>query len=241
MAEPIDEVGSRKQALIHRESSWYFNFISIVFGVFIAVWIEPITALFPVQKVGVESTLEVLNSLETIRGALMFLMLICLWWWYGTLLGRVAPAVGFWSYMYDFISLCSFAVAFRMWNHPSLFPMVVFFAAGLMLLRFWMASKKVEPGSKAKSAMKGAIFGTLLFLIMAISALIGAAVAMGLMENGDSTCYEGLQKVLSFVEYSILGLLVIGIGVTFYAVWITEGPSFENPIAPKVWMKKPGS
>ena len=88
--------------------------------------------------------------------------------------------------------------------------------------------------------MKGAIVGTLLFLLMAMSALVGAAVAMGSIENGGNTYYEGLQKVWSFVEYSILGLLVIGVGVTFYAVWITEGPSFETPVKPDVWMKKPG-
>ncbi len=129
------------RAVTLEQSQWYLTFISIIFGVFIAVWIVPIARQYrdPDTKDGLKRTLETVWSAESGRAALMFIMLICLWWWYGTFLGRISPAVGFWTYMYDFISLCSFAIAFRMWYHRWLFPMVVFFAAGLMLVRFGFA------------------------------------------------------------------------------------------------------
>ena len=149
------------------QSRWYLTFISIIFGVFIAVWIEPVSALFFVadQTVQVQQLFTILFSATAGRGALIFIILICLWWWYGTFLGRIAPARSFWDYLYDFVSLSSFAVAFRMWNHPSLFPIVVFFAASLMLFRFAAAWRFTADRPLARKAIAPAI--ALLSLFMA--------------------------------------------------------------------------
>ena len=147
-----------------RNAEWYFVFISIIFGVFIAVWIEPVTALFPytdgdvtdagasamasTAAPGFEST-SIANfsggferlenrimTKEVLIGVIMFVILVCLWWWYGTFLGNLSPANGFWLYFYDFVTLCSFAIAFRLWYHPIVFPIIVVIAAALMLARF---------------------------------------------------------------------------------------------------------
>ncbi len=219
---------------------WYLTFISIVFGVFIAVWIEPVSTLFVVteqsgqiqqtlqQTLNLQQTLKILWSADAGRGALMFLILVCLWWWYGTFLGRVAPAIRFWAYLYDFVSLCIFAVAFRMWTHPSLFPLVIFFAAGLMLFRFWRAKQFTLDRSRARKAIKLAVGVLSLFMAGAF----GAA----LVSLGDSA---NLQKWPVWVDGGVVVLLVIGILVTFWAVSITEGFPFKQHRFYKDWMSAP--
>lgn len=228
------------------QSQWYLTFISIIFGVFIAVWIVPIAKLYPEPpdaKDGLKRTLKTLSSANSGRAALMFIMLICLWWWYGTFLGRISPAVGFWTYMYDFISLCSFAVAFRMWDHRWLFPMVVFFAAGLMLFRFGFAYESIVSGSDAERAMFAALVALLLFISVAVSALIGsfgayrtAAAASG--ANADVSYFGSLQKIWGWIEKCVVGLLIVGIIATFFAVYTTEGPPFGDVRKPSAWMSK---
>ena len=70
------------------ELTWYVTFISIVFGVFISVWIQPlerdeIKERFPPKGVS--------DILFLARGILMFAILICLWWWYAIFLGNIDP------------------------------------------------------------------------------------------------------------------------------------------------------
>ena len=74
------------------------------------------------------------------------------------------------------------------------------------------------------------------FMLAAVSALLGAGVAM---VNSDKpiSYLESLKKMWDFVEYSVLCLLVVGIAITFYAVWLTEGVPFATPIKPEVWMQ----
>ncbi len=57
------------------------------------------------------------------------MMLVCLWWWYGIFIGKIDPAKGFPMFAYDFVSLGSFAIAFRVWPQPFAFPVTVFVAA----------------------------------------------------------------------------------------------------------------
>lgn len=228
------------------QSEWYLTFISIIFGVFIAVWIVPIAKLYPEPpnaQDGLKRTLKTLLSADSGRAALMFIMLICLWWWYGTFLGRISPAVGFWTYMYDFISLCSFAIAFRMWDHRWLFPMVVFFAAGLMLVRFGYAYQSIVSGSDAQRAMLAAIVALALFIAVAGSAIILGfaayrAAAAEYESSPNITYFGSLGKRWGWIENSVVGLLIVGIVATFYAVWTTEGPPFEEVREPSAWMVK---
>ncbi len=230
------------------QSQWYLTFISIIFGVFIAVWIVPIARQYrepddPGTQDGLKRTLKTLSSASSGRAGLMFIMLICLWWWYGTFLGNISPAVGFWTYLYDFISLCCFAIAFRMWDHRWLFPMVVFFAAGLMLLRFAFAYQSIAGGSDAERAMLAAIAALGLFMLVAVSALIGsfgayrtAAAASG--ASADVSYFGSLGKIWGSIEKGVVGLLIVGIIATFYAVYTTEGPPFGDVQEPSAWTAK---
>ena len=223
----------------------YLTFISIVFGVFFAVWIVPLSNYFRgPPKDDIKTTLDTLWSLNMARGAVTFVMLVCLWWWYGTFIGNIAPAEGYWVFLFDFVTLCSFAVAFRMWDHRTLFPLVVFFAAGLMLARFGFAYQEIVAGSNAEIAVSFALGILAFFMLGAICALIGGLVVFKTALNTNSRIIlneTSHDKILwKIVEYGILFLLVIGIGVTFHAVKITEGLPFETPIKPEVWMNKPG-
>jgi hypothetical protein len=209
---------------LNDDQRWYLMFISIVFGVFISVWIEPIVQIFPPLEGGnpyldMQNTIKLLFSMRTMTGAIMFIMLICLWWWYGIFLGSVAPARGFWAFLYDFISLCFFAVAFRMWSHPSLFPIIVSLASGLMLGRFFFAFKHTEAGSKRRKALTTALITLTLFLVGALSA--GAMVAI----IGVS---EFLTKKWYIIQSGTLILLGFGIFATFVAVSMLEGYPFAN-------------
>lgn len=229
--------------MLANPEQFYLVFISIVFGVFFAVWIVPLSKYYHGQpKTDIKTTLNILWTLNMFRGAVTFVMLVCLWWWYGTFIGHIAPAVGYWVYLYDFVTLCSFAVAFQMWNHQSVFPMMVFLAAGLMLGRFSFAYQNIEAGSNAQSAMWGAIVILAAFMLTAIASIIGAYNENRKAKKNSPASVsisDSLVDIWASVEKSILALLVIGIGITFYAVWITEGPPFETPIEPEVWLNKP--
>lgn len=210
------------------KAHWYLTFISIVFGVFISVWIEPVVQIFPDSGTAtdIKTTIGLLFTEKTFRGAVMFLMLICLWWWYGMFLGRVAPANQFWDYLYDFISLCAFAVAFRMWGHPSVFPLIVFVAAGLMLGRFLSALRFVVWGTVQAKALVTALIALVLFMVGALSAF-GLALYTGI----DAF----LKKDWWLVEYGTVALLIVGICATFAAVIFTDGMPFraDKPVADK--------
>lgn len=208
-------------------ATWYLTFISIVFGVFISVWIQPIVEIFPPPITGdgegvfdrIKELFGLLFSERTIRGAVMFVMLICLWWWYGMFLGRVAPAREFWSYLYDFVSLSAFAVAFRMWSHPLVFPMIVFLAAALMLGRFLSAKRYVKWGTVQYKALNTALIALLLFMAAAIGAII-MVFATGVEEF--------LNSHWTLVQRGTVLLLLVGIAATFKAVTFTDGLPFST-------------
>lgn len=222
-------------------SQLYPTFISIVFGVFFAVWIIPLSKLYLDQpKDDLETTLSAMITLKSILGAEMFIILVCLWWWYGTFIGNIAPAHGFLAYLYDFISLCSFAVAFQMWSHRTLFPIVVFSAALLMLGRLWHAEYKIiEPTSPANDAVWYAIIGLFVFMAGAVLALISAAAGFQAAKGKKSgiTFRTSIKNIWGGVEIGVMILLVIGIVITFAAVSKTEGFELFKPIKPEVWMK----
>src|SRR3972149_1984332 len=135
------------------EDEWYVTFISIVFGVFISVWIEPLASLIQMYS----SLEEVLFTFVIARGLLMLLILICLWWWYAMFLGKVEPAKGFVLDFYDFLSLGAFAVAARFWHRSLLFPTTVLYASALMLYRFWRARRWLSPHSNERKALHNAL------------------------------------------------------------------------------------
>ena len=90
----------------------YMAFISIVSGVFMAVWLEPVARLFP-HELSPREVITRVMSRDGLRGSLIFLILLCLWWWYAWFLGQIDPARGFVLFAFDFVTLCAFAMGFR--------------------------------------------------------------------------------------------------------------------------------
>ena len=232
----------RKPARTKRDTQLYFMFISIVFGVFIAVWIEPVTIIFPYS--GVDATnpnfdvfIERLWSVKMFIGITMFMMLVCLWWWYGSFLGYLSPAKGFWLYFYDFITLCSFAIGFRLWYHPIVFPMIVVIAATLMLIRFagvLAVVDEVKSNTRGRAALRLAINVLLTFVLVSIG-----MVMQPIFQNSGTSYQERLANNWEIYQFMVIGLLFVGIIATVLAVLITEGPPFKFPREPEEWSAEP--
>ncbi len=166
-----------------RYTQFYLVFISIVFAVFLSVWIVPIGDLFDVAGEKPEDVLEAFLSERNIRGVVMFAILVSLWWWYGKFLGQLDPATGFVMFGYDFVSLGSFAIAFRVWPQPIVFSAAVCFAALLMLIRFEFTNRilKKQRFSKycpARKAIRAAIFILGAFILNSSVTLFWAASIM---------------------------------------------------------------
>lgn len=200
-----------------RQFSWYLTFISIVFGVFISVWVQPLTTLFGNGKTEQELVNAFLSK-DAIRGALMFHILICLWWWYGIFLGRIDPARTFFKFGYDFLSLCGFAIAFRFWDNAKVFPFIVFFAAALMFIRFGFALLRARNNRKAVWAL-GCALG-ILFCFIAFAAGMGFTIFM----------FEiNIDEIENIIEFGVMALLGMSIFITVIAVTITEGLAWNTP------------
>ena len=193
---------------------WYVTFISIVFGVFISVWVEPMAGA-AISKISADDiSLEAMFLLA--RGLLMFAILVCLWWWYAIFLGKIAPANGFLMFSYDFTSLASFAIAFRMWDTPKLFSITVFIGALMMLVRFVLAKNHVDKDSKEARGMKAALFALGGFMSYFFGVFSYAFGSGGLSQN--------------VINYGVMVLLIVGIIATIYAVRQSEGWKWGEPL-----------
>lgn len=215
------------------DSDFYLVFISIVFGVLVAVWIEPLSELLrlndPIdQQPDIQGLVKIfyMNALKMVRGAIMFLILTCLWWWYARFLGRVAPATRYWSFLYDFVSLCCFAVAFRTWGSTAFFPVIVMISAFLMMIRFQHAKFGHGITEPQKTALKIAIWALYTVLLGAGGALM--AVIYMITQHGEKNANtNATSEDWIIVEVVTLIVLTVGILATMLAVCRVEGaPSF---------------
>ena len=117
-----------------------------------------------------------------------------------------------------------------MWNHPSLFPVIVFFAASLMLFRLVTAWRFTAGRRLARKAIAPAI---------ALLSLFMAGTAGGIVVYFD---FSGeLLNWPPWVNNSVVVLLMVGIGVTFFAVFTTEGPPFGKLRDASDWTRKSGN
>jgi hypothetical protein len=185
--------------------NWYVAFISIVFGVFISVWAEPMTATLRLTIA--ESEDPTVTYLLLARGFLLFLVLVCLWWWYAIFLAKVDPAKGFIMFAYDFLSLGAFSLAFSVWESETIFSFTVMIAAGAVMFRFLLAWRKsVE---KEKTALIFALFVLTVFtVIMAtlwvMSLIINLNIDPKVYQIGIATflgmCFFATAAAVYFME-----------------------------------------
>lgn len=195
----------------------YLTFISIVFGVFIAVWVQTLTgeAVRAVVSPPLASPpFKWDGFLMLVRALLMFMILICLWWWYAIVLGKISPAKGFIMYFYDFVSLGSFAVAFRFWDQRYVFPGAVFFGGFFMFWRVLIAHESITPGSDASIALSYGVGGFILFFVF----FLGAVGVLWIARKHLSFDFR-----LTILNYVAMALLFEGVVFTFVAARYTEG------------------
>lgn len=150
----------------------------------------------------------------------MFLILICLWWWYAIFLGTVYPANGFLMYLYEFTTLAAFAMAFRYWSEKYLFPIAVLLGSFLMLIRFILIyySDTLAETSKEGQALFIAVI-TLLIYVVAMSGAL-AVIAMGGV---------AASKKLNILHQVTNTLLLVGVLATVLAVDKAEGIKWGSP------------
>lgn len=209
---------------------WYITFISVVFGLMIAVWLIPVVELFDGTSRNIGATWEILSDpKKSGKGVLAFVILICLWWWYGPFLGDVAPAKSFSLFFLDFISLGNFAIGFRMWNNQSLFPMVVIFGSLLVFIRLGVAWRASSKNSQERKAITMALITLFLFLLIASTLVIGAywdsdVVGWGKFLQSEKDVGSWWDEIAILVNY-FLGFVFL---VTCVAASITRGLIFAN-------------
>jgi|TARA_B100000315_G_scaffold165661_1_gene154309 hypothetical protein len=194
-----------------REFSWYLTFVSIVFGVLISVWVGPFVRL--AGKVNWGSKFWEQDAINTfyqsfhdpkflLLGFLMFVILVCLWWWYGIFLGQIAPAKGFFMYGVDFVTLGAFAIATGFWNNATIFPIAVIGATLLMLFRFCLVYWKLPEPSRVRWALRSVL------LVLAFTA--PTLITIAITKKG-------------FINEVVMAFMLIGLCVTVVSVRITEG------------------
>lgn len=229
-----------------QESKLYFIFISIVFAVILSMWIVPVGQLFSDSSASADKILEALYSKENFRGIVMFGVLVCLWWWYGIFIARIDPAVGFATFSYDFISLGSYAIAFRLWPNSLVFSFTIFLASTLMLGRFWYTEKKIRKTDKAKKSMarkaiKQAI-RVLRTIIAALFCALGTIIYLATFSDDEKLTDSLWSAVPGFFNFLVVCVLGLGIWVTFRAAQITEGfdvrdlDSWRTPRPVEEWL-----
>ena len=210
-----------------KEFTWYLTFVSIIFGVFISVWVEPIEYLVDSKLSGDKEWWQL--TIYVLVGLFMFGILICLWWWYGMFIGQIAPARGFQMYGLDFAALALFAFAANFWHKPIVFTGAEVLASIPMAYRFHKLRTLVRKGSNHQKALKSA-----LKIIIGAPIVILVLIAILMLPSLQTFVLPFLQPPLGFdVIEGIFGgivicLMAMGIGVTIKAVQTTEGLSWGS-------------
>ena len=149
----------------------------------------------------------------------MFLILVCLWWWYAIFLGRVYPANGFLMYLYEFATLSTFAIGFRYWDQGYLFPVSVFFGSFFMFVRFYLTLGVVTRHSDEWWALIFALWTLVLYAV-------GFAGALGVLFLVPGI--SGEQKFTT-IHIGVTVLLLVGFIATLLAVRKVEGLKWGDP------------
>ncbi len=159
------------------EKTLYVGFLTLTFGVFIAVWVEPMSKVISGAQ---------FNGWEVLRGIFVFTTLICLWWWYTHIVGEISPAQTFGLYAFDFVTLGVFAMGFSSWTNPAIFNWVIIIGSALAMIRLVYIWKKARDSERMRKVFWFAFVPITLFathqLIVAIGLLTGSLV----IANPDS-------------------------------------------------------
>jgi len=149
-----------------KHNEFFLAFVSIIFGIYVAEWARPVVDFLKIHTSHeVYLYFQFANIIKITQCALTLGVIVCLWWWYGFVLGRYDPARGLFMYAYDFATLGCFAVASGIWKNVQIFPVVVLIACVLVGVRFFIARLKLRHNKKLNSVLKWAI-GTVVVSII---------------------------------------------------------------------------
>ena len=149
----------------------------------------------------------------------MFLILVCLWWWYAIFLGVVHPASGFLMYLYEFATLATFAIGFRYWDQSYLFPASVFFGSFFMFVRFYFTLSVVKRLSDEWWALIIALITLALYAVGVAGALIVLFFVPGISD----------EEKFKTIQIGVTALLLAGFIATLLAVYRVEGFKWGKP------------
>lgn len=185
----------------------YSAFMSVVFGVFVSVWIQPLSDLIsgPAPSPPVSALATALYT-----GAPMFGVLVCLWWWYAVFLGRCHPSNSFFMYGYDFSSLVVFALGFRFWHYDTLLDFIVPLGSVFVGIRIFFAKQYGALSKHDSSAAWIAIVTTLFILLASLLVFVDDILQGNLDWSSKLHVYRPI-------------LLIIGVIATVAAALIIEG------------------
>lgn len=111
-------------------------------------------------------------------------------------------------YTYEFTTLAGFAVAFRYWDQPYLFPVAVLFGASFMLGRFVLTLALIDIEPNHQSALIIAIVTLGVYVVF----ILGAFAATFLPQGGSP------EQRLRTVHNVVTVLLLVGVIATVLAV-----------------------
>jgi len=192
---------------------WYLTLISLLFGVFISLWMDGLAkhGEMPDHPGGLA------------LGLLVLLVLVCLWWWYGVFLGRVSPANNILLYVWDFATLATFAYGARSWAQPEQFMVALVIAVFMMAFRVALAWRESTPRSEDRYAVRGVTAVLVASAILIGTFWLGATAGSDEVASGKEAFVPAKNMwMLTSTLFIVLGL---GCCVTFYAAWATEGVS----------------
>lgn len=200
----------------NQERARYMTLVSIAFAVFITVWVEPVPKvlepLHAAHSIHGEAFARIL--LTMLLGGVTFLMLVCLWWWYAMFFPLFNMTGRLRTYVYDLVTFGCFAVAFKMWDQPSIFSFAVLISAGFIGVRFYFALSSIWNEAKDRDKLRRCfVLRCALGVVVAI--LIAAVVNLAL-SWGDS-------KHPNLIIIIMLTVLALGVAVSFMGAMLIEG------------------
>jgi hypothetical protein len=197
--------------------NWYVAFISIIFGLFISVWIAPVPALLALHSNNQLRQQKIVSwdcvntAFLMARGLITFIILVCLWWWYAFFIGRLSPANNLYSYMFAFFSLAVFALGFRLWHTELLFPAAVFFGASAMIIRVSRLRRECALPEVEGKALNQVYWALKIILGSFVAAGVGAIIATVIYHQNQPIDPLSKDNWKSLFQVLVLLLLVAGV------------------------------
>ena len=207
----------------------YSAFMSVVFGVFVSVWIQPLSDS---RVTSGALAFAGVPWVAVTHGAPMFLTLISLWWWYAMFLGRCHPSNTFYMYTYDFLSLVVFAIGFRFWHRNGVLALIIPLDSFLVCWRIFVA-KHYYIKQYAKRLREDRVNRDLRATRIAIRTAAGIFTISFVVLISDAL--RGYFDLHRMAQSWLFILLFAGFIATVWAAVIVDGPPQSLGLIQSIW------